>query len=172
MKLSKQEWVAVVVALVVVIAFFFPFFMETFFSDSSVSGPEELVFPANNIDMSENTSGVETRIITEGQGDQVNAPAFVAVHYVGKLENGTVFDSSRERGTPFQFVLGTGQVIPGLEEGMEGMKIGGTREIYIPAEKGYGQREITNPETGEVLIPANSNLVFEVELLAGQSLEQ
>ncbi|MCE7893505.1 MAG: FKBP-type peptidyl-prolyl cis-trans isomerase [Myxococcales bacterium] len=82
----------------------------------------------------------------------------VRLHYVGTLEDGTVFDSTRERGTPFEAELGKGHLIKGFEEGVAGMKVGGVRRLTIPPELGYGERAMAK-------IPANATLIFEVELL-------
>jgi peptidylprolyl isomerase len=81
------------------------------------------------------------------------------VHYTGWLEDGTKFDSSLDRGRPFDFVIGRGQVIQGWDEGVASMKVGGQRQLVIPAELGYGSRG-----AGEV-IPPDAVLIFEVELL-------
>ena len=99
-----------------------------------------------------------------GTGDVAMAGATVQVHYTGWLyvdgKKGKKFDSSVDRGQPFQFKLGGKQVIAGWDEGVEGMKIGGKRELIIPPDLGYGGRDV-----GSGLIPANSTLDFEVELL-------
>ena len=99
-----------------------------------------------------------------GTGDAATAGATVQVHYTGWLyvdgKKGKKFDSSVDRGQPFQFKLGGKQVIAGWDEGVEGMKIGGKRELIIPPDLGYGGRDV-----GNGLIPANSTLDFEVELL-------
>ena len=100
-----------------------------------------------------------TEDITVGTGTEAVAGKHVVVNYQGTLLNGTVFDSSYTRGTPFDFDLGAGQVIQGWDQGVVGMKVGGKRKLVIPAELAYGDRAI-GP------IPANSTLVFEVELLA------
>lgn len=97
--------------------------------------------------------------IVVGEGAQATKGKTVVVHYTGWLTNGMKFDSSLDRGEPFHFVLGAGQVIRGWDEGFDGMKIGGKRKLTIPPEMGYGSREIAG------LIPAHSTLVFEVELL-------
>lgn len=104
-------------------------------------------------------SGLQTQDLTCGQGDEAVSGATVSVHYVGTLEDGEKFDSSRDRGQPFQFTLGSGQVIPGWDEGIQGMKVGGVRKLTIPPELGYG--EMGSPP----VIPPNATLVFEVELL-------
>lgn len=84
----------------------------------------------------------------------------VTVHYIGTLTNGTKFDSSYDRGAPLPpFRLGAGQVIPGFEQGIVGMRVGGKRRITIPPSLGYGNQAVGS-------IPPNSTLVFEVELLA------
>ena len=94
-----------------------------------------------------------------GAGTVAQKGKKVTVHYVGKLENGTEFDSSEKRKTPFTFVLGAGQVIVGWDKGVEGMKVGERRRLKIPSALGYGSQGVGKT------IPPNSNLVFEVELL-------
>lgn len=91
--------------------------------------------------------------ITAANGHQVS------VHYTGWLTDGTKFDSSLDRGKPFQFTLGRGQVIQGWDQGVAGMKIGGKRKLTVPGHLAYGQRGYPG------LIPPNATLVFEVELL-------
>lgn len=104
--------------------------------------------------------GMTIETIKEGSGEAIVNGKTAVVHYTGKLENGTVFDSSKTRGTPFEFPLGAGMVIKGWELGVLGMKVGETRILTIPAELGYGA---TGTPGGP--IPPNATLIFEVELL-------
>jgi FKBP-type peptidyl-prolyl cis-trans isomerase len=117
--------------------------------------PTEDKFPGEVEDATE----LETEDITEGSGAEAQDGSIVSVHYTGWLKDGTKFDSSRDRGQPFQFRLGEGMVIAGWEEGVKGMKVGGKRILVIPPDMGYG--EAGSPP----VIPPNSTLVFTVELL-------
>ena len=105
------------------------------------------------------SSGLSYQEIKEGTGTEARSGQQVTVHYTGYLNNGKKFDSSVDRGKPFTFTLGTGQVIKGWDEGVAGMKVGGKRKLIIPPEMGYGSRG-----TGGI-IPPNAELVFDVELL-------
>jgi peptidylprolyl isomerase len=104
-------------------------------------------------------SGLKYVDLVEGTGAQPQAGQTVIVHYTGTLEDGTKFDSSRDRNQPFSFRLGVGQVIRGWDEGLSTMRVGGRRQLIIPPDLGYGARG-----TGGV-IPPNATLVFDVELL-------
>jgi FKBP-type peptidyl-prolyl cis-trans isomerase len=112
--------------------------------------------------MNTTASGLMYTDQADGAGETAAAGMSVEVHYTGWLYNdgkrGNQFDSSVGRG-PFRFNLGAGQVIKGWDEGVQGMKIGGKRELIIPPKLGYGARDIPG------VIPANSTLCFEVELL-------
>ena len=103
---------------------------------------------------------LQINIIKKGKGDSAETGQQVSVHYEGKLTDGTVFDASRPRGTPFTFTLGQGQVIQGWDEGVKGMKVGEVRTLIIPPELGYGLRGAGG------VIPPNATLEFEVELMA------
>ena len=105
------------------------------------------------------TTGLQIEKLVEGQGAVPKAGNRVTVHYTGWLTNGTKFDSSVDRGEPFQFVLGRGQVIRGWDEGVATMKVGDKVRLTIPPELGYGARGAGG------VIPPNATLVFEVELL-------
>lgn len=93
-----------------------------------------------------------------GTGKEVKSGDTVIIHYNGTLTNGTKFDSSYDRGQPFETVIGVGKVIQGWDQGVVGMKVGGKRKLIIPPELGYGTQAV-GP------IPANSTLIFEVELI-------
>ncbi|MEW6646322.1 MAG: FKBP-type peptidyl-prolyl cis-trans isomerase [Pseudomonadota bacterium] len=105
-------------------------------------------------------SGLKYEDLVEGNGETAQTGQMVTVHYTGWLENGQKFDSSKDRNDPFRFKLGAGQVIRGWDEGVAGMKIGGTRKLTIPANLGYGSRGAGG------VIPPNATLIFDVELLA------
>jgi FKBP-type peptidyl-prolyl cis-trans isomerase len=104
-------------------------------------------------------SGLQYWDIVVGTGATATPGSTVKVHYSGFLTTGQKFDSSRDRGEPFSFPLGQGQVIKGWDEGVAGMKIGGQRQLRIPPQLGYGA------EGAGGVIPPNATLIFDVELL-------
>lgn len=117
--------------------------------------------PPVNIDPSQmevTESGVQYRDAVVGSGPEAAPGHRVQVHYTGWLTDGTKFDSSKDRGVPFDFVLGAGMVIQGWDDGVAGMRVGGTRVLVIPPALGY-------PDGAGNVIPPGATLVFEVELL-------
>ena len=108
------------------------------------------------------SSGLEYVTLKEGEGTPAKSGQTVTMHYVGTLDDGTKFDSSRDSGQPFQTRIGVGEVIPGWDEGVPGMKIGEQRKLIIPADLGYGARGMP-PK-----IPGGATLTFVVELLGVQ----
>ncbi len=104
-------------------------------------------------------SGLKYVDLVAGKGASPKTGQKVKVHYTGWLENGKKFDSSVDRGQPFEFIIGVGQVIKGWDEGVSTMKVGGKRKLIIPSQLGYGIRGAGSD------IPPNATLIFEVELL-------
>ncbi len=152
-KLSVKEWLAIVIS-VGVIGFFFVFgqyFIQFFKTGSFVM----------------NTQPVEPQLSSQdpivGTGDMAEPGTRVTVSYVGHFQDGTVFDSSVARNEPFQFMLGAGQVIKGWDQGIVGMRVGGTRILTVPPSLGYGTQTYYS-------IPGNSTLIFEVQLLKVEQL--
>ncbi len=109
--------------------------------------------------MAQNVTELKIEDLKVGNGAEAKSGQPVTVHYTGWLTNGQKFDSSLDRGQPFKFMLGAGQVIPGWDKGVAGMKVGGKRKLTIPPNMGYGERGAGG------VIPPNATLVFEVELL-------
>lgn len=105
------------------------------------------------------TSGLKYADEVVGTGPSPQPGQTVKVHYTGTLTSGSKFDSSRDRGQPFSFVIGRGQVIKGWDEGVMTMQVGGRRILTIPSELGYGARGAGG------VIPPNATLIFDVELL-------
>jgi FKBP-type peptidyl-prolyl cis-trans isomerase len=109
--------------------------------------------------MTKAPSGLWYTDVATGQGDSAVAGRTVTVHYTGWLPDGTKFDSSRDRGEPFAFTLGAGQVIAGWDEGVKGMKVGGRRKLVLPPQLAYGDGG------APPAIPPGATLVFDVEVL-------
>jgi len=120
----------------------------------AVSGPTKVTGPSVKT-----ASGLEYWDIKVGAGPVAQSGQHVKVHYTGWLTNGKKFDSSVGTGHPFEFMLGAGQVIKGWDEGVAGMKVGGKRQLRIPPDLAYG------PAGYAQLIPPNSTLVFDVQLI-------
>jgi FKBP-type peptidyl-prolyl cis-trans isomerase FkpA len=109
--------------------------------------------------MTTTPTGLKIQDVKVGDGTEATTGRTAVVHYTGWLTDGKKFDSSRDRGTPFDFQLGAGQVILGWDQGVAGMKVGGQRKLVIPADLGYGAAG------APPVIPPGATLVFDVELL-------
>jgi len=155
--MNKTQIIAFATAAVLIVSGFFIFYNKNKNDTGATKQDETIDLKLNNQKM--NKQGVEIEILKEGTGAVAKNGDTVSVHYVGTLENGKKFDSSIDRGTPFEFSLGAGQVIPGWDIGVEGMKIGEVRKLTIPSELAYG------PNGAGGVIPPNATLIFEVQLL-------
>lgn len=111
--------------------------------------------------MSRTPRGVLYRDLAPGTGEPVGAGKLVAIHYAGSLTNGTQFDANDASDPPYEFRLGAGEVVPGFDEAVTGMKVGGKRQVVIPPALGYGA-QANGP------IPANSVLVFTIDLVSAR----
>lgn len=121
---------------------------------------EKIEEQVTNNDNNQKNMDLKIETTQEGTGDKLTkAGDTISVHYTGKLENGTKFDSSVDRGTPFEFTIGQGMVIAGWEKGLLDMKVGEKRILTIPSEMGYGSQGAGG------VIPPNATLIFEVELM-------
>ena len=158
---STQTGIAVALALAVIAVFFiFPGLSPFGQSTTPTGGAEITTQTASTTMPTENADQLQVTDETVGTGAVAESGDSVTVNYVGSLTNGTVFDASANHGTTgFTFNLGAGQVIKGWDEGIVGMKVGGKRKLVIPAALAYGDQAVGN------VIPANSTLIFEVELL-------
>jgi FKBP-type peptidyl-prolyl cis-trans isomerase FkpA len=163
--LSRNEKIAVGTALAIVVLFLL--LSGSFSSLFNMSAPTQ---SASTTDTSANSAsatdtGNQSLTVQDtliGTGTEAKAGNLVTVNYIGTLTDGTKFDSSFDHGQPFQFTLGTGQVIPGWDQGIVGMKVGGIRHLVIPPSLAYGARGVPPA------IPPNATLVFDVELLKVQ----
>lgn len=153
--------IIVIVAIAIAAYFFIPRF-NTSSTKAGTSAPQA----AQNVTTA---SGLVYRDEVVGSGPAAAAGTNITVNYIGALTNGQVFDSSASHGQPFTFTLGAGQVIKGWDEGVMGMKVGGKRLMQIPAALAYGAKAIQGKDkAGKVvdIIPANSVLLFEVEVIS------
>lgn len=163
MQETKFNWLSLLgyVALIAIVTIGIVYILK--------STDKEEVVVAESTPMVENSPTSESmeQDITElkiedlvvGTGAEAVTGKTISVHYTGTLTDGTKFDSSKDRGEPFEFTLGAGQVIAGWDKGFAGMKIGGKRKLTIPADMGYGEQGAGG------VIPPNATLIFEVELL-------
>jgi peptidylprolyl isomerase/FKBP-type peptidyl-prolyl cis-trans isomerase FkpA len=157
--MSKEKIILLIVSLCVI--GILGFFITKDFSNKETNQEETTNVLNNN--MPQTIDGLRIEILKEGIGVAAKKGDMVMVHYTGTLENGFKFDSSLDRGEPFSFKLGAGQVIKGWDLGVVGMKIGEKRKLTISSELAYGDAGI--PQAG---IPAKATLIFEVELLSIQ----
>ena len=123
------------------------------------SVPEKSAEPQAAAGAVKTASGLSYTDLVKGSGAAPVSGKSVTVHYTGWLEDGKKFDSSLDHGQPFTFRIGAGEVIPGWDEGVMSMRVGGKRKLFIPAQLGYGAAGAPGA------IPPNANLIFEVELL-------
>ncbi len=148
--------IAVALAIVVVLGFFLFGAVNPFAAQEPAPAPVQAM-PVAGTDETNDTAMINDT--QEGSGEAAKPGDTVTVNYVGKLQNGTVFDASANHGGAFSFVLGQGRVIQGWEQGLLGMKVGGKRTLTIPPELGYGPND-HGP------IPGNSTLIFDIELVS------
>jgi FKBP-type peptidyl-prolyl cis-trans isomerase len=163
--MNKEKWIGVAAGVVVAAILLFGGSILRFFSGGQIASDNNQMQMNNEQGAPqagterELVPGLKATDVTIGTGDEARAGDLVTVHYTGTLENGQKFDSSLDRGQPFQFKLGAGQVIAGWDQGFAGMKVGGKRRLVIAPELGYGAQGAGG------VIPPNATLVFDVELL-------
>jgi peptidylprolyl isomerase len=148
--MSKKTRIAVAIAIILVLLLIGGGLVSGLFTSNTNK--------TQDTTMQQQTTQIQSQDITVGTGTVAVAGKEVTVNYTGVFADGKKFDSSLDRGVPFTFTLGAGQVIKGWDIGVEGMKVGGQRILVIPPELGYGANDY-GP------IPGNSTLTFEIELL-------
>lgn len=156
-KLSKKEWIAASLAVVFVSYTLFGADIMRLFNRIQINKNQSAsVINSNNQEVIIND-------VVLGSGIEAESGKLLTVHYVLTLQDGTVLQSSKDFGQPFQFLLGAGQVISGWDIGLQNMKVGGIRTLIIPPHLAYGDKQVGS-------IPANSTLIFTVELLDVQEV--
>jgi FKBP-type peptidyl-prolyl cis-trans isomerase len=151
--MNKSTIIAVVIAVIAVLAGFYFIFG---FSQSPSTNPASNQSPVSPV----NSGKLKIEDLKVGTGSaEVKSGDTISINYVGTLTDGTKFDSSYDRGEPFETQIGVGQVIKGWDEGVIGMKVGGKRRLTIPPDLGYGE------QGAGAQIPPNATLIFEVELM-------
>jgi len=149
----------IILIIIILIVFMFIFYFLA--QDSQEDKTQEESEIKEMVSDSSEEQELQIEVLKQGTGEEVKSGDNISVHYTGTLEDGTKFDSSLDRGKPFVFTLGIGQVIKGWDMGILGMKVGEKRKLVIPSELGYGE---TGTPGGP--IPPNATLIFEVELLS------
>ena len=155
----KTTHIAIVVIILIIIACAAYLFWQGNFKSSAAALSQA---PAQNEQSSAsfNIQGMKVEILQQGSGDAVKSGDTVTVNYTGTLQDGTKFDSSIDRGQPFQLTLGQNSVIQGWELGLAGMKVGEKRKLTIPPELAYGAQGAGG------VIPPNATIIFEINLLS------
>lgn len=150
--------ILVIILIIIIVGVYFLFFyrIEPQTSTAALSGNQN----QENTSAGSDTKGMKIETLQQGTGDAAKSGDTVSVNYVGTLADGTKFDSSIDRGQPFQFTLGQNNVIQGWELGVLGMKVGEKRKLTIPPELGYGAQGAGG------VIPPNATLIFEIDLLS------
>ena len=162
-KISRNEYIGIVVVIAVAITFFVGInFWSVIFGGGSSNNNQSDTTSQNNQQSMDNN--ITKNILVEGAGDVSVAGDTITVNYVGMLQDGTKFDSSYDRGTPFSFTLGAGNVIKGWDDGLIGSKAGEKLSLTIPSVFAYGPNGIPDGKGGYV-IPKNATLVFNIEVL-------
>ena len=162
-QISRNEYIGIVVAIVIAVIFFIGInFWSSIFGGSLATNNNSL----NNQQPMEQK--VITNVATEGTGTPAASGDTITVNYVGMLQDGTKFDSSYDRGVPFSFALGAGNVIKGWDDALLGAKVGEKLSVTIPPELGYGASGIPDGKGGYI-IPQNATLIFNIEVLKIQA---
>lgn len=170
-----KKWIYSVIVLIIVIIILFMIFggkKEGVLPDGGQNSATSSVGTSTGSSTSTTANSEATVLSSINKNNSKNkmteqiskAGDTLTVNYTGTLEDGTKFDSSLDRGVPFKFIVGVGQVIRGWDEGMVGMKIGEKKRLVIPGEKAYGPNGISDG-MGGYIIPPNATLIFDVELL-------
>lgn len=148
-KRRRQQRLVIIVSILVIIGAFAAMIYYNLSKEELTAG--EMITTA---------SGLQYQDITVGNGQEAKTGDVVSVHYVGYLEDGTKFDSSRDRNQPYEVTVGAGGVITGWDEGLVGMRVGGIRKLVIPPNLAYGSQGVAD------VIPPDATLTFEIELLS------
>ena len=155
-----KKIISTVIILIIFVFGFYSLLKNQKENKTQESNQAQVMIPESNKNQ-DISPDLQIEVLEQGEGEEVKGGENIAVHYTGTLEDGTKFDSSLDRGKPFVFTLGIGQVIKRWDMGILGMKVGEKRKLVIPPELGYGK---TGTPGGP--IPPDATLIFEVELLS------